>query len=177
MNLPETRLSRLVDPLVIRIGEAISWLWLMLMITIVGNVVLRYAFGEGRVEFEEIQWHIYACGFLLGLAYAYQADSHIRVDVLHERLTERTRAWIELYGTLLFVLPFTAVILIFGVPFVTASYHMQEVSQAPGGLPLRWLIKAALPAGFALLLIATVSRLSQVWSLLFLTPEAPRGAK
>ncbi|MFT4582367.1 MAG: TRAP-type mannitol/chloroaromatic compound transport system permease small subunit [Gammaproteobacteria bacterium] len=177
MELPDTRLSRLIDPLIIRVGEVVSWLWLMLMITIVGNVVLRYAFDQGRVEFEEIQWHIYACGFLLGLAYAYQADSHIRVDVLHERLTERTQAWIELYGTLLFVLPFIAVILIFGVPFVSASFHMHEVSQAPGGLPLRWLIKAALPTGFALLLIATISRLSRVWSLLFLTPEASRGAE
>jgi TRAP-type mannitol/chloroaromatic compound transport system permease small subunit len=176
VELPDTRLSRLIDPLLIRIGEAISWLWLLLMVTIVGNVVLRYAFGEGRVEFEEIQWHIYACGFLLGLAYAYQADSHIRVDVLHERLTVRTRAWIELYGTLLFVLPFIAVILIFGVPFVTASFHMGEVSQAPGGLPLRWLIKAALPIGFGLLLIAAIARLSRVWTLLFLTPEEPRGA-
>ena len=58
------------------------------------NVVLRYAFGIGRIEFEEIQWHIYATGFLLGLAYSYQADAHIRVDVVHERLSPRLQAWV-----------------------------------------------------------------------------------
>lgn len=167
MKLPHTRLSRRIDPVIASIGERLSWLWLVLMVIVVANVVLRYAFGEGRVEFEEIQWHLYACGFLLGLSYAYQSDSHIRVDVLHEHLSLRTRAWIELYGTLLFLLPFIAMMLAFSVPFVGASLALGEVSQAPGGLPLRWLIKAALPTGFALLLLAVVSRLSRVWALLF----------
>ena len=113
MELPETRLSCVIDPTLSRIGQWASWLWLLLMVIIVGNVVLRYAFGEGHIEIEEIQWHIYSFGFLLGLSYAYQADSHIRVDVLHERWSRRTQAWIELYGILLFMLPFIAVILIF----------------------------------------------------------------
>ena len=56
---------------------------------IVANVLLRYAFSVGHIELEEIQWHIYSFGFLLGLSYAYQADSHIRVDVLHERWSPR----------------------------------------------------------------------------------------
>ena len=166
-ELPETRLSRAIDKLLVPIGEGISWLWLLLMLTIVGNVVLRYAFGEGRVEFEEIQWHIYACGFLLGLSYAYQTDSHIRVDVLQEYFGARTCAWLELYGTLLLLLPFIALVLIFSVPFVVVSFELQEVSQAPGGLPMRWLIKAALPIGFALLLLGALSRLSKIWSFLF----------
>ena len=85
LDLPQTRLSRAVDPWLVRIGHWSSWLWLILVAIIVVNVILRYAFGEGRIEFEEIQWHIYAAGFLLGLGYALQADAHIRVDVLHER--------------------------------------------------------------------------------------------
>lgn len=170
-DLPHTRLSRLIDPVLQRIGDAVSWLWLVLMATILFNVVLRYAFGEGRIELEEIQWHLYAVGFLLGLAYAYQADTHIRVDVLHERFSPRTRAWIELYGILLFLLPFIMVVVVYSVPFVLTSLELGETSQAPGGLPWRWLIKAALPCGFALLLAAALSRLSRVWALLF----APGG--
>lgn len=177
MELPDTRLSRIIDPLLTRIGHAISWLWLLLMVTIVGNVFLRYALDEGRVEFEEFQWHIYSCGFLLGLAYAYQADAHIRVDVLHERLSARAQAWIELYGILLFLLPFIILILIFSVPFVLVSLQLNEVSQAPGGLPFRWLIKAALPVGFSLLLLATISRLSRVWSFLFQSTGATYGSE
>lgn len=165
--LPHTALSRRIDPLLIAIGRWISWLWLVLLGIIVLNVLLRYAFGEGRIEFEEIQWHLYAVGFLFGLSYAYQDDSHIRVDVLHERFRPRTRAWIELYGIVLLLLPFIALVLIFSVPFVAQSYRLGEVSQAPGGLPLRWLMKAALPAGFGLLLLAVLSRLSRVWAFLF----------
>ena len=165
--LPHTRLSRWLEPLLIRIGHWISWLWAILLVVIVANVTLRYLFGEGRIEFEEIQWHLYASGFLLGLSYAYQADVHIRVDVLHERFSPDLKAWIELYGIVLFLLPFIALVLIFSVPFVWQSYALSEVSQAPGGLPLRWLIKAMLPLGFLLLLLAVLSRLTRVWAQLF----------
>jgi TRAP-type mannitol/chloroaromatic compound transport system permease small subunit len=165
--LPQTAFSRMVDPWLVWLGQLISWVWAVLLVIIVANVVIRYAFNLGRIEFEEIQWHLYSAGFLLGLSYAYQADAHIRVDVLHERLSPRRKAWIELYGIVLFLLPFIALILIFSVPFVISSFRVGEVSQAPGGLPLRWAVKALLPLGFALLLLAVVSRLTRVWALLF----------
>lgn len=168
--LPHTVLSRRIDRWLAMLGQAVSWVWLLLLVIIVANVVLRYVFGEGRIEFEEIQWHLYSIGFLLGLSFAYQADAHIRVDVLHERMRPRTQAWIELYGILLLLLPFITLVLIYSVPFVLQSYTLNEVSQAPGGLPGRWLIKAVLPLSFVLLALATVSRLSRVWALLFGTP-------
>ncbi len=170
--LPHTRFSRPIDRWLTRIGHALSWVWLVLLVIIVVNVVLRYVFGQGRIEFEEIQWHLYSAGFLLGLSFAYQADAHIRVDVLHERLSPRTRAWIELYGIVLLLLPFIALVLIYSVPFVTLSYTLNEVSQAPGGLPWRWLIKAVLPLAFVLLALAALSRLSRVWAFLFGRPSA-----
>ena len=103
MELPETPFSRLVDPLLDRIGNAASWIWVVLLVVIVCNVVLRYALAEGRIEFEEIQWHLYSVGFMLGLGYALQHDAHVRVDVLHERFRPTTRAWIDLYGIILFL--------------------------------------------------------------------------
>jgi TRAP-type mannitol/chloroaromatic compound transport system permease small subunit len=175
VELPETSVSRRIDPLLIRIGEWVSWVWLALMAVICVNVVLRYAFGEGRIEFEEIQWHLYSIGFVLGLSYAYQSDAHIRVDVLHERCSPRLQAWLELYGIVLLLLPFIALMLIYGVPFVWVSYELGEVSPSPGGLPFRWAIKAMLPLGFGLLLLAALSRLSRVWSLLFFGDGADHG--
>ena len=170
-GLPHTRLSQGIDRIIDAVGRATSYLWLALLAVIVVNVTLRYVFSEGRIELEELQWHLYAVGFLLGLSYAYQADAHIRVDVLHERMAPRTRSWIELYGILLFMVPFLALVLIYAVPFVAASYELGEVSPSPGGLPLRWLIKAALPVGFTLLALATLSRLLRVWHHLFLAPD------
>lgn len=170
--LPHTTFSRRVDTWIVRIGRWVSWLWLVLLAVIVVNVVLRYAFDEGRIEFEEIQWHLYAVGILVGLSYAAESDTHVRVDVLHERLSPRLQAWIELYGILLLLLPFITLVLVYGVPFVVSSYRVNEVSQAPGGLPYRWVIKAVLPLGFTLLLAATLSRLSRVWKFLFLDGRA-----
>jgi TRAP-type mannitol/chloroaromatic compound transport system permease small subunit len=167
MELPETSLSRVIDPLLVQIGRWTSWLWVVLLAIIVVNVVLRYAFGEGRIEFEEIQWHLYSAGFLLGFGYALQCDAHIRVDVLHERFSPTLKAWVELYGIVLLLLPFIALVLYYSVPFVAASYRLSEISNAPGGLPYRWAIKAMLPVGFLLLLLAVLSRLSRVWRFLF----------
>ena len=170
--LPQTPFSKRIDPVLVAIGNGISWIWVLLLAVIVCNVVLRYAFGEGRVEFEEIQWHLYSIGFMLGLGYALQADAHMRVDVLHERLRPRTQAWIELYGSVLFVLPFVALMLIYGAHFVADSFLTNEVSSSPGGLPYRWAIKAVLVLGFALLGVASFSRITRLWKFLFLSPRS-----
>ncbi|MFT7130480.1 MAG: TRAP-type mannitol/chloroaromatic compound transport system permease small subunit [Gammaproteobacteria bacterium] len=172
MELPDTRFSRYVEGIINRIGELSSWVWLLLMMVIVSNVVMRYVFGMGRIEFEEIQWHLYAGGFLLGLSYAYVSDSHVRVDVVRLKLPPKIQAWIELYGTLLLLLPFIALILIFAFPFVSYSFATHEISEAPGGLPYRWIIKSFMIIGFMLLLAAMLARLSKVWSFLFGWPRA-----
>ena len=167
MELPHTQFSRAVDQLVQQIVDAMSWVWLVLLLVIVTNVVLRYLFGEGRIELEELQWHLYAFGFLLGLGYAYSHDRHIRVDVLRAKFSPRLTAWIELYGTLFLLLPFLTLIIFYALPFVWSSFELAERSQAPGGLAFRWLIKAALPVGFALLLMTAIARLNRIWHFLF----------
>ena len=167
LELPHTRFSRAVDGLLERVGDAASWIWLALLVVIVANVTLRYAFGAGRIEFEELQWHLYSLGLLTGLSYCMQADTHVRVDVLREWMPPRTQAWIELYGLLLLLAPFCALILFFGVPFVVDSWVRSEVSPSPGGLSWRWLIKGALVAGFGLLALGAASRIARVWAFLF----------
>ena len=169
---PATRISRAIDRVLTPLAAVSSWLWLALLGVIVMNVLLRYAFGAGRIEFEELQWHLYSVGFLVGLAAAFQADAHIRVDVLRARFSPTTRAWIELYGLLLLFAPFVALVLWASLPFVASSFGQGEVSPSPGGLPLRWAIKAVLPLGFALLALAGIARLSRVWASLFFHESA-----
>lgn len=157
------------------LSRALSWVWMILIGIIVINVVMRYAFGQGRVEFEEIQWHLYSLGFLLGLSVCLDSDDHVRVDVFHERMSVRTQAWIELYGLLLLFFPFVLVVLFFSLPFVHYSLSIAEISDAPGGLPYRWAIKGMLSIGMLLLLIAGFGRLLRVSSALFAVP-APMAA-
>jgi TRAP-type mannitol/chloroaromatic compound transport system permease small subunit len=166
-DLPQTAFSARVEAFLRSLSSIVSWVWLVLLVIIVGNVILRYVFSEGRIEFEEIQWHLYSVGFLLGLGYAVVADAHVRVDVVSVKLAPVTQVWIEFYGIVLALLPFIALVLWFGVPFVYESWAIDEVSQAPGGLPLRWLIKGVLPAAFILLLLAALARLSRVMAYLF----------
>jgi TRAP-type mannitol/chloroaromatic compound transport system permease small subunit len=170
LHLPHTRYSYAIERVIVALGDFVSWIWLLLLAVIVLNVVMRYLFSEGRIEFEEIQWHLYSIGFLLGMSYGFVSDSHIRVDVLRERLTPAKQAWIELYGSLLLLLPFITLVLISAVPFVAYSFGNSEISEAPGGLPFRWFIKSFLVIGFLLLLIAASARFSRVMCFLFSWP-------
>ena len=148
IELPDTRLSRAIDGPLTALGKAASWLWVVLLGVVVVNVALRYVFDEGRIDLEELQWHINAVAFLLAIAYAYRVDAHIRIDLISNRLRPRLQAWIEFYGTLLLLLPFVVAVLVFSAPFVMHSWAASEISASAGGLPFRWLLKGALPAAF-----------------------------
>jgi len=170
-RFPHTRLSRLVRRMFQRLLGVLSWIWIALIAIVVINVTMRYVFGEGRIEFEEIQWHLYAVGFLIGLATCMDSDNHVRVNIFHEHMSLRQQAWIEIYGLLLLFLPFVVAMLIFAVPFVAYSFEIAEVSDAPGGLPLRWIIKSFLPLSMLLLLLAGVARLSRATSYILGWPR------
>ena len=166
IELPETPTSRALDRVLTAVGRLASWLWVVLLAVVIFNVTLRYLFQQGRIELEELQWHINAVAFLLAIAYAYRVDAHIRIDLVSNKLRPRMQAWIELYGTLLLLLPFVGAVLVFSWPFVAHSWQVSEISASPGGLPLRWLLKGVLPAAFLLLLAAMISRLSRLWAYL-----------
>ncbi|HEX9583402.1 MAG TPA: TRAP transporter small permease subunit [Gammaproteobacteria bacterium] len=170
--LPHTGLSGAADAVIRGIGSWISWIWIALIAVIMVNVTMRYAFGEGRVEFEEIQWHIYSVGFLFGLSYCLAADDHVRVDLLYERFGPKTKAWVELLGIVFLLAPFLVLVIWYAVPFVAYSFDISETSEAPGGLSRRWVIKSMLVVGFFLLAVAALSRLSRVCSLLFGFPAS-----
>ena len=171
-DLPTTPFSRLIDSVIDRFGRIASWLWVLLLAVIVLNVLMRYVFGEGRIEFEELQWHINSVAFLVAIAYAYKTDSHIRIDLVSNRLRPRMQAWIEFYGIILLLAPFLVLVLIVSLPFVEHSWSVSEISQSPGGLPFRWFLKAFVPAAFVLLFLGVMARLSRVWAFITSDTEA-----
>lgn len=174
-SLPETAISRPLDAIVRVVGEAFSWIWAILIVLIVGNVVLRYVLGTNFVALEELQWHLYAVGFMMGLSYTLLKDGHVRVDVMAEHFSNRRRAWIELVGLLAFLGPFIYVVIANAIPFAERAYRLGETSPAPGGLPSRWIIKSFIVIAFGFLAIAVFSRLTRVTALLFGMPRALRG--
>ena len=166
MELPDTTFSRIVDGVIVRVGRSLSWLWVILLSVIVVNVLLRYLFGEGRVEFEELQWHINSVAFLSAIVYAYKTDSHIRIDLISSGLSSRARVWIEMYGTLLLLLPFVVSIFSFSLSFVAHSWTVGEISQSPGGLPYRWILKSILTGAFVFLMLGICARITRLWAFL-----------
>ena len=160
--LPETAFSRGVHRLIAGFGEIGSALWTVLVAVIVVQVVARYAFGRGSIMMEELQWHLYAIGFMLGLSFTEISERHVRIDVFAERWSPRVRLWIEAVGLAGLMLTFCAVVLWFAVPFAATAFKLGEVSAAPGGLPYRWFLKSFIVTAFALLALAGLARLQRV---------------
>ena len=173
-EFPTTWLSRVLDAVISAIGKSASWLWIVVTGVIIYAVVGRYAFGMGSVTLEEVQWHLAGAGWLLGLGYTLVTDDHVRVDVIHERLSLKGQAWIELFGLVFLLLPFLVLAVYEMIPYAVSSWEQGETSQAPAGLPYRWILKGVLALSFGLLIVAALSRLLKVTALLFGFPKPIR---
>lgn len=140
-------------------GRAVSWCVLIMVLIISYDVFMRYFFQIGSVALQELEWHLFAVIFLLGASYTLKHDGHVRVDIFYQskKLSDRHRAWIDLSGTLIFLIPFCVLIIISSWEFVAYSFRILEGSPDPGGLPFRFLLKAAIPLGFFLLLLQGIA--------------------
>ncbi len=144
-----------IDRLNEAVGKAMGWLLLVMVVVVVYDVAMRFFFRQGSVALQELEWHLFALVFLLAAAYTLKHDDHVRVDIFYrgKTLTNRHRALIDLLGTLGMLLPFCLLVIYTSYPFVANAYVFAEGSPDPGGLPYRFLLKATIPLGFALLLL------------------------
>ena len=155
------RLARGIDALNEWVGKLVSWLTLFMVLIGVYNAVTRKLSQTIGVDLSsnayiELQWYMFSLVFLWGGAYTLLHDEHVRVDVIYARLPEKARAWIDLLGILLFLIPFSILMLYVAWPIVLESWKIHEMSPDPGGLP-RYPIKAALIVAFILLLLQAIS--------------------
>lgn len=138
-------------------GQWVSSISLLLVLLIALDVILRYVFSWSSSTNQELEWHLFATLFLLGSAYALKHDKHVRVDVFYSRFSDQKKAWVNLIGTLLFLIPFCIVIIKTSIPFAVDAWNISESSPEPGGLPHRFLVKSTIPIGALLLLIQAFS--------------------
>lgn len=151
------RLSGLIDALNRRVGIYASWLILAMTIISALNAVTRKFLNLSSNAFLEIQWYLFAAVFLLAAGYTLLSNEHVRVDILNTRLSTRARLWVELFGTLFFLGPFTLLVLWYGWPYFAISFASREVSLQAGGLIL-WPVKLMIPLGFLLLFLQGMSQ-------------------
>lgn len=150
--------SRLIDRTSTAIGRTAAWLVVVAAMISAGNAVMRKTFDWSSNALLEIQWWLFAAVFLLAAPWALASNEHIRVDIVNNRLSQRTRHIIELVGHALFLLPVAALIVWTSWSFFTASYVHNEQSPNAGGLAL-WPIKALIPVAFALLFVQGISEI------------------
>ncbi|MDQ0315449.1 TRAP transporter small permease subunit [Amorphus orientalis] len=144
-------IARTIDRITVPVGRATALVLPILMLVIILNVVLRYGFGLGLVELEELQWHLNALIVLGCMAFAYRDDVHVRVDLFHAKFSPLRKAVVEFFGGLVLLMPFVIGIGWFAWGTFTYSLSIGEGSPMPSGLPARYVIKFCMFAGFALL--------------------------
>jgi TRAP-type mannitol/chloroaromatic compound transport system permease small subunit len=175
------RASVVIDAINDRFGVIANWLVLIACLVSAGNAFVRYglnallalhhrfpfvpglegfivAYGNNANAFLEAQWYMFGGMVLLGAAYTFKVNEHVRVDLLYGSVSDRTRLLIDIFGIIFFLLPICVILVYFTWPWFLEAYRTGESSQNAGGLA-RWPVKLILPVGFALMALQGVSEL------------------
>jgi TRAP-type mannitol/chloroaromatic compound transport system permease small subunit len=167
---PLLSLSALIDGVNERVGLAVRWLILVMVVISSGNAVVRYIFNYSSNAWLEVQWYLFAAVFLLCSGYTLLRNEHIRIDVVCGRLSRPRQIWIDILGTVFFLFPMGILIMLLSWPMFMKSFSQMEMSGDAGGL-LRWPVKLLIPIGFLLLLLQGFSEL--IKKIAILTGDVP----
>ena len=141
-----------------KIGVICNWLVLWSCIISGGNAMVRYAYDQSSNAWLEVQWYMFAVIVMFGASYTLKRNEHVRVDLFYMTLSRRGQLWVDILGTLIFLLPTCIILAWLSWPFFMQSYLVDEHSSNAGGL-LRWPIKLVLPVGFAMVALQGLSEL------------------
>ena len=192
--------SRVIDRFQSAVGRTAAWLLVPMMLVIITDVITRkfgllsaaeeflmnsgMTWSAGFVDtyltstkFQELEWHLHAALFLLCLGFGYVKNSHVRIEIIREKFDVRTKAWLEVTGIMIFIVPYTYLLFRYGLNFAERSFALNEVSAALTGLSHRWIIKSFVPIGMLLLFIAAMGVLFRNLVFLFGAPELSREAQ
>jgi TRAP-type mannitol/chloroaromatic compound transport system permease small subunit len=164
------RLARLIDALNTAVGRTAMWLILAATLISAGNALTRYSLDLSSNAWLELQWYLFAAVFLLCAPYTLLKNEMVRIDVVAGRLSRRTQVWVDVAGTLFFLLPMALLLMTLSWPGFVQSFLREEVSANAGGLVV-WPARLLIPVGFALLALQGVSEL--IKKLAFLVGAGP----
>jgi TRAP-type mannitol/chloroaromatic compound transport system permease small subunit len=163
-------MSRLIDGLNERIGRVMYWLVLVAVMVSAGNAISRKVLNISSNAYLELQWYLFSALFLFCAGYTLLRNEHVRIDVVAGRFSARTQAWIDIFGTVFFLLPMAVLFIYLSWPIFIRTYVQGEISTNAGGL-LIWPARFMVPVGFALLTLQGLSEL--IKRIAFLTGHGP----
>jgi TRAP-type mannitol/chloroaromatic compound transport system permease small subunit len=152
------RISAVIDAINAFLGRAVIWLILAAILVSAGNAVIRKAFDVSSNAWLELQWYLFGWAFLVAASYTLQRNEHIRIDIVSNALSRKTRNWIDIFGHVFMLLPFTALMVYLSWPFFFKALRSGEMSGSAGGLIL-WPARLAIFVGFVLLFFQAISEL------------------
>ncbi|MCD2174035.1 TRAP transporter small permease subunit [Rhizobium sp. C4] len=144
------RLSALVDAVTAAIGRSVAWLILVAVLVSATNAIVRKIFDMSSNAWLELQWYLFGAVFLLAAAYTLQKNEHIRIDILSSSWSKRTRDIIDLVLHIIFLVPFSSLMVYLSWSWFWLSFRTSEVSANAGGLII-WPAKSFVLIGFILL--------------------------
>ena len=150
------KLEKFFDRFSDLMGWIAGFLNLVMLVNVFYDSIMRYFFNSGSIALQEMEWHLFSVIILCGISLALLDEAHVRVDFLYDRFSVRTKAVINITGTVCFLLPLALLIFFGSLEFVKDAYVMHEISEDPGGLPYRWLIKGLIPLSFGALIFCSI---------------------
>jgi TRAP-type mannitol/chloroaromatic compound transport system permease small subunit len=169
------KLADLIEGVLRRIANIGAWSFVACIVIITIDVITRKVGFQlpdlGSTRLQELEWHFHAILFCTWLGYAYMRNSHVRIDVFVSHMTPRRKVWLELFGCVVFALPYLLVALPYALDYFTVSYLQGESSDAPNGLPYKWVTKGFLLLSFVTVLASVVAVAARCVVALFGTPE------
>lgn len=151
------KLADRIDAFIDLIGRITAWSSFALALVMGGNVLLRYIFHTGTVWSQELEWHLMAPICLFGMSYALRHGEHVRVDVLYDSFSQKTKDFVEIVTSLL-AMTISAIIIYLSISYVLQSWSIGEGSANPGGIPARYILKSLIPIGFALFFLQSLAQ-------------------
>ncbi len=148
-------------------GRATAWLTVVLVAVVCFDVISRKLFNFTKIWITDLEWHLFALIFLLAAGYALKHNRHVRVDLFYDNYSKKDKALTDFIGTLLFLIPWCVVVIIYSYSYAMESFRLNEGSAEPGGLPARYLIKFCITFGTGLLLLQALATLIDTGLVLF----------
>ena len=152
------KLSRRIDALTERVGQAALWLVLVVVLVSALNAVMRYTIDYSSNAFLEIQWYLFGLIFLSCGGYTFLRNEHVRIDLISGHLSKRSQTWIDIFGIVFFLMPMAIAIMVLSWPVFMHAIESSEMSNSAGGL-IVWPARLMIPAGFFLLIVQAISEL------------------